>query len=147
MRAVAVWQFLNFIRERSPTGSGPPIQRTLDWVRQLVLLAEERDLRQVPASVLHMNAVRLMTVHGSKGLEFEAVHIPGLTVSSFPSSNRGQRCPAPDGMMMGAENLTGAEEAKRAHSHEEECLFFVAASRARTHLRLYLARHQPNPHA
>jgi hypothetical protein len=144
MRAVAVWQFLNFIRERSPTGSGLPIQRTLDWVRQLVLLAEERDLRQVPASVLHMNAVRLMTVHGSKGLEFEAVHVPGLTVSSFPSSNRGQRCPAPDGMIMGAENLTGAEEAKRAHSHEEECLFFVAASRARTHLRLYLARHQPN---
>ena len=85
-----------------------------------------------------------MTVHGSKGLEFEAVHVPGLTVSSFPSSNRGQRCPAPDGMIMGAEDLTGAEEAKRAHSHEEECLFFVAASRARTHLRLYLARQQPN---
>jgi DNA helicase II / ATP-dependent DNA helicase PcrA len=144
MRAVAVWQFLNFIRERSPTGSGLPIQRTLDRVRQLVLLAEERDLRQVPAGALHMDAVRLMTAHGSKGLEFEAVHVPGLTVSSFPSSNRGQRCPAPDGMIMGAEDLTGAEEAKRAHSHEEECLFFVAASRARTHLRLYLARQQPN---
>ncbi|HEX2134792.1 MAG TPA: ATP-dependent DNA helicase [Microvirga sp.] len=144
MRAVAVWQFLNFIRERGPTGSGLPIQRTLDRVRQLVLLAEERDLRQVPAGALHMDAVRLMTVHGSKGLEFEAVHVPGLTVSSFPSSDRGQRCPAPDGMIMGAEGLTGAEEAKRAHRHEEECLFFVAASRARTHLRLYLARRQPN---
>ncbi|HZC14262.1 MAG TPA: ATP-dependent DNA helicase, partial [Thermoleophilaceae bacterium] len=144
MRAVAVWQFLNFIRERGPTGSGLPIQRTLDRVRQLVLLAEERDLRQVPAGALHMDAVRLMTVHGSKGLEFEAVHVPGLTVSSFPSSDRGLRCPAPDGMIMGAEGLTGAEEAKRAHRHEEECLFFVAASRARTHLRLYLARRQPN---
>jgi DNA helicase II / ATP-dependent DNA helicase PcrA len=146
MRAVAIWQFLNFIRERSPTGSGLPIQRTLDRVRQLVLLAEERDLRQVPAGALHMNAVRLMTVHGSKGLEFEAVHVPGLTVSSFPSSNRGQRCPTPDGMIMGAEHLTGAEEATRAHSHEEECLFFVAASRAHTHLRLYLARQRPNGH-
>ncbi len=111
-----------------------------------MLLAEERDLRQVPAGALHMNAVRLMTVHGSKGLEFEAVHVPGLTVSSFPSSNRGQRCPAPDGMIMGAEHLTGAEEAKRAHSRDEECLFFVAASRARTYLRLYLARQQPNGH-
>ena len=144
MRAVAVWQFLNFIRERGPAGSGLPIQRTLDRVRQLVLLAEERDLRQVPAGAMPMDAVRLLTVHGSKGLEFEAVHVPGLTVSSFPSSNRGQRCPAPDGMITGAEDLTGAEEAKRAHSHEEECLFFVAASRARTHLRLYLARRQPN---
>jgi DNA helicase-2/ATP-dependent DNA helicase PcrA len=144
MRAVAVWQFLNFIRERSPAGSGLPIQRTLDRVRQLVLLAEERDLRHVPAGALHMDAVRLMTVHGSKGLEFEAVHVPGLTVSSFPSAHRGRRCPAPDGMIAGAEHLTGAEEVKRAHSHEEECLFFVAASRARTHLRLYLARRQPN---
>ena len=86
MRAVAIWQFLNFVREQVPVGGGLPIQRTLDRVRQLVLLAEERDLRQVPAAALHLDAVRLMTVHGSKGLEFEAVHIPGLTVASFPSS-------------------------------------------------------------
>src|SRR5205823_9367303 len=98
---VAVWQFLNFVRERSPIGSGPPIRRTLDRVRQLVLLAEERDLRQVPLGALHLDAVRLMTVHGSKGLEFDAVHIPGLTVSSFPTSYRGQRCPPPIGMIEG----------------------------------------------
>ena len=89
MQAIALWQLLNFVRERCPVGSGPPILRTLERVRQLVLLAEERDLRQVPAGALHLNAVRLMTVHGSKGLEFEAVHVPGLTVSSFPLSNHG----------------------------------------------------------
>ena len=102
MRAVAIWQFLNFAREQSPVRAGAPIQRTLDRVRQLVLLAEERDLRQVPAAALHLDAVRLMTVHGSKGLEFEAVHVPGLTKSSFPASNRGQRCPPPTGMIEGA---------------------------------------------
>lgn len=144
MRAVAVWQFLNFAREQSPVGMGLPIQRTLDRVRQLVLLAEERDLRQVPAAALHLDAVQLMTVHGSKGLEFEAVHIPGLTVASFPSSNRAQRCPPPHGMIEGADNLSPADEAKRAHEREEECLFFVALSRARTHLRLYHARKQRN---
>lgn len=139
MRAVAIWQFLNFIRDQSPTGAGHPIQRTLDRVRQLVLLGEERDLRQVPDAALHMDAVRLMTVHGSKGLEFEAVHVPGLTVSSFPSQNRGQRCPPPDGMIEGAEALSGVEEMKQAHHREEECLFFVALSRPRTHLRLYVS--------
>ncbi len=144
MRAVAVWQFLNFVREHSPVGVGLPIQRTLDRVRQLVLLAEERDLRQVPAAALHLNAVRLMTVHGSKGLEFEGVHVPGLTVASFPSSNRGQRCPPPIGMIDGAAEISPADEAKRAHDDEEECLFFVALSRARTHLRLYHARKQRN---
>lgn len=144
MRAVAVWQFLNFVREQSPVGAGLPIQRTLDRVRQLVLLAEERDLRQVPAAALHLDAVRLMTVHGSKGLEFEAVHVPGLTVASFPSSNRGQRCPPPIGMIDIAGNISPADEAKRAHEDEEQCLFFVALSRARTHLRLYHARKQRN---
>lgn len=144
MRAVAVWQFLNFVRDQSPVGRGIPIQRTLDRVRQLVLLAEERDLRQVPASALHLDAVRLMTVHGSKGLEFEAVHVPGLTVASFPSSNRGQRCPPPEGMIEGLGDISPADEAKRSHSDEEECLFFVALSRARTHLRLYHARKQRN---
>jgi hypothetical protein len=144
MRAVAVWQFLNFVRDQSRVGSGLPIQRTLDRVRQLVLLAEERDLRQVPAAALHLNAVRLMTVHGSKGLEFEVVHLPGLTVASFPSSNRGQRCPPPTGMIESAGTLSVADEGKQSHDHEEECLFFVALSRARTHLRLYLARRQPN---
>ena len=144
MRAVAVWQFLNFVREQSPAGSGLPIQRTLDRVRQLVLLAEERDLRQVPAAALHIDAVRLMTIHGSKGLEFEAVHVPGLTVSSFPANNRGQRCPPPIGMIDGADAISVTEEAKRAHANEEECLFFVALSRPRTHLRLHLARKQPS---
>src|SRR5208283_2732235 len=108
MRAVAVWQFLNFVRERNPIGAGLPIQRTLDRVRQLVLLAEERDLRQVPPGALHMDAVRLMTVHGSKCLEFEAVHIPGLTVASFPSPNRGQRCPPPNGMIDGTADVSPA---------------------------------------
>ena len=142
MRAIAVWQFLNFVREQSPVSGSLPIQRTLDRVRQLVLLAEERDLRQVPAAALHMDAVRLMTVHGSKGLEFEAVHVPGLTVSSFPSSNRGQRCPPPVGMIEGAESLSVSAAAKQAHQYEEECLFFVALSRARTYLRIHLAQKQ-----
>jgi len=142
MRAVAIWQFLNFVRDRSPVGPGAPIQRVLDRVRHLVLLAEERDLRQIPAAALHMDAVRLMTVHGSKGLEFEAVHVPGLTKQSFPSSYRRQRCPPPAGMIEGDDD--DAESGAKAHNMEEECLFFVALSRARTHLQLYLCRKQPN---
>jgi len=143
VRAVAVWQLLNFVREQGPVAGGRPIQRTLDRVRQLVLLAEERDLRQVPAAALHLDAVRLMTVHGSKGLEFEAVHVPGLTVTSFPSSYKPQRCPTPAGMIVDALG-SPADEARRSQEDEEQCLFFVALSRARTHLRLYLCSRQPN---
>lgn len=137
MRGVAVWQFLNFVRDQGPTSAGSPIHRTLERVRQLVLLAEERDLRQIPKAALHMDAVRLMTVHGSKGLEFEAVHVPGLTKASFPSSNRGERCPPPKGLIADRDELSPKEAARQAHEAEEQCLFFVALSRARQHLRLY----------
>lgn len=144
MKGVAVWQFLNFVRGQSTTKGGLRIRRTLERVRQLVLLAEERDLRQVPAAALDMEAVRLMTVHGSKGLEFEAVHLPGMTRASFPSSYRGERCPPPVGLIQGLGSGSVKEELRRTHVEEEECLFFVALSRARTHLRLYSARKQRN---
>jgi len=85
-----------------------------------------------------------MTVHGSKGLEFDAVHLPGLTQASFPSSYRGQRCPPPEGLISGTGGLSVPEEAKRSHAHEEECLFFVAMSRARTYLTLYQPQFQAN---
>lgn len=136
MKGVALWQFLNFVRSPAPPVQGPPIRRTLDRVRQLVLLAEERDLRQVPASALRMDAVRLMTVHGSKGLEFEAVHVPGMNVTSFPSSPQGQRCPPPLGMIEENDGQATADAHRLIHAREEECLFFVAASRARMHLQL-----------
>lgn len=111
-------------------------------MRNLVLLAEERDLRQVPDAALQMNAVRLMTMHGSKGLEFEAVHIPGFVKTGIPA-NRGASCPVPQGMIAGAIG-TVSEEAERSHKQEQECLFFVAMSRARTHLRIYSFQRQPN---
>lgn len=144
MQGIAIWQFLNFARA-NPTGSpGIPIRKLLERVRQLVLLAEERDLRQVPASSLHMDAVRLMTVHGSKGLEFDTVHLPGLTVSSFPAANRGDRCPPPKGMVL--ESLEQRKSAGETSPHdlEEESLFFVALSRARDCVRLYLSQFQSN---
>lgn len=137
MKGVALWQFLNFVRAPTFGGTGSPVRRLLDRVRELVLLAEERSLRQVPNGALHLNAVRLMTVHASKGLEFEAVHLPGFTVSGFPASYQGQRCPPPRGMLDGSTHTSVADQAKHDHQSEEECLFFVALSRAKTHLRLY----------
>ncbi|MGJ4903157.1 UvrD-helicase domain-containing protein [Bradyrhizobium sp. HKCCYLS2058] len=143
MRGIAIWQFLNFLREQSPVSKGSPIYTALERVRNLVLLNEERDLRQVPEAALRMNAVRLMTIHGSKGLEFEAVHLPGMVVTGLPANPHPVQCPPPEGMIAGATGSV-AEEHERAHRQEEECLFFVAMSRARTRLCLYLTRLQRN---
>jgi DNA helicase-2/ATP-dependent DNA helicase PcrA len=90
-----------------------------------------------------MNAVRLMTIHASKGLEFEAVHIPGLIVTGLPANNQGSRCPPPENMILGGKGSV-AEQGRLAHDQEEECLFFVGMSRARTHLRLCFTKLQEN---
>jgi superfamily I DNA/RNA helicase len=135
-RGVAIWQFMNFVRAQ-PAAAGLPITRLLDRIRRLVLLADERDLRELPGAAQSIDAVRLMTIHGSKGLEFLAVHIPGMNSDTIPRSpNHIRGCPPPDGMIEGMCG-TGLEVLKAGHVEEQECLFFVALSRARDRLILY----------
>jgi DNA helicase-2/ATP-dependent DNA helicase PcrA len=59
------------------------------------------------------NAVRLMTVHASKGLEFDYVFIVGLEEDLFPHQRLGK------------------EEISMSESEEERRLFYVALTRAR----------------
>ncbi|QIG97611.1 ATP-dependent helicase [Bradyrhizobium sp. 6(2017)] len=135
-RGIAIWQFMNFVRSQ-PTAAGLPARRLLDRIRRLVLLSDERDLRELPAAAQGIDAVRLMTIHGSKGLEFRAVHIPGMNADTLPRSpNHVRGCPPPDGMVEGGHG-TGIDVLKAGHVEEQECLFFVALSRARDRLLLY----------
>lgn len=136
MQGLAIWQFLNFCR-RQPGGQGMPVLRLLDRVRRLLLLSEDRGLSQLPRSAENIDAVRLMTIHGSKGLEFDVVHLPGMVTSGLPRNNVPPRCLPPDGLIHGSEGLTGVEAVKAGHDEDEECLFFVALSRARDRLQLY----------
>ena len=73
---------------------------------------DSADIRRVSGSSYFSGAVRLMTLHGSKGLEFPVVFLAGLTAGSFPT--------------------------ERAHLQtdeaEERRLFFVGITRAREEL-------------
>ncbi|MDJ0388699.1 ATP-dependent helicase [Roseomonas sp. E05] len=133
MRRLAVWRLLETVRTQPPGEAGPPIRRFMQRLRRIALLGEAKSLGDVPEAARGLDAVHVMTVHGSKGLEFEAVHLPGLTDKSFPMPERSQACPPPHGLIEAAGPHSPAEDA----AAEEECLFFVALSRAKTHLRLY----------
>ena len=125
-KRVAIFQLLQFAIEYQPTGNGNPRQQMLQWIRRLETFGDERQLRQMPSSASGIDAVRLLTVHASKGLEFGAVHLPALGKSIFPTSPKSSPCPPPDGML--------SEDPRLTHAEEEECLFFVAMSRARDFL-------------
>ncbi|OWZ90582.1 hypothetical protein B9J07_27500 [Sinorhizobium sp. LM21] len=132
---IAIWQFMNFIRNAPGTAS--PILDVLDRIRRLVSIADDRDLRQLPPSAQDLDAVRLMTVHGSKGLEFPVVHLPGLTAASLPrSANQIQGIAPPDGLVE-SHGQSGIEVRAKAHEEEQECLFYVATSRAKDRLICY----------
>lgn len=136
-QGIAIWQFMNFVRVQ-PNGQGLPIQRLSDRVRRLLRLRDDRDLRQLPTAAQGIDAVRLMTIHGSKGLEFEAVHIAGVNKDSIPGALRTSKYPPPAGMIAGGQGSV-EEAARAAHNEEQECLFYVAMSRARNRLAFYAA--------
>ena len=159
-RRLAIFQFLEFTHQNRRTGGEGDVQAEpkkafLDYVRRLEVFGEEKQLRNLPESAAVVDAVRLLTVHGSKGLEFPVVYVPGLGAGIFPANRKSPVCPAPTGMV--------ADVGDGEHDEEEACLFFVALSRARDSLCLSrpasrggknsnpsklltsLARHLPRP--
>ena len=140
-RGMAIWQFMNFLRAQRG-GGGPAIPVLLARIRRLLRLADERELRQLPAAAAGIDAVRLMTIHGSKGLEFPVVHLPGLNDDTMPKRPHMSRpkCAPPDGMIDGARG-TVEEEFLASHAEEQDCLLYVAMSRAEDRLILYSCSH------
>ncbi len=76
------------------------------------------------------DAVHIMTVHGSKGLEYPIVFIANTTATRFPSRNRRDTIPIP------SELIKEALPSGDYHVQEERRLFYVAMTRAKDHLYL-----------
>lgn len=133
---IAIWQFMNFVKSQ-PAGSGLRIARLLLRIRRLLRLGDDKDLRQLPEAAKGIDAVRLMTIHGAKGLEFRAVHISGLNEDTIPGRRRAaSTCPPPDGLVQGAVGKI-ADYIEQSRIEEQDCLFYVALSRAKDRLVLY----------
>jgi superfamily I DNA/RNA helicase/CRISPR/Cas system-associated exonuclease Cas4 (RecB family) len=131
-RLIATYQFLSFARkvEARFQGKGEfQIASFLTHIRKLIRFDETKELSRMPSSAEGVDALRLLTVHRSKGLEFDAVFLPYLAEGDFPQRKQGESVLAPKA-------LTDSQGDR--HYEEEECLFFVASSRARQ--ALYMSR-------
>ncbi|OGR87312.1 MAG: hypothetical protein A3A86_04120 [Elusimicrobia bacterium RIFCSPLOWO2_01_FULL_60_11] len=80
------------------------------------------------------NAVRVLTVHAAKGLEFETVFLAGLEQERFPARNMPERIELPDDLVR--DILPSGDY----HLQEERRLFYVGMTRAKTELILTSAR-------
>ncbi len=81
------------------------------------------------------NAVRLMTVHGVKGLEFPHVFILRANPPAFPASFKETLVAFPK-ELRDPDSITEADD-KTLHEQEERRLFYVAMTRARDSLHIY----------
>lgn len=105
--------------------SGPPgkVREFLSHLRRLSAAgASPRGI--LPPGAEALDAVRLLTAHAAKGLEFPVVFVPNLTAGQFPARGRHDGIPEPPGLAAPCGETLD----------EEACLFFVALSRAREHL-------------
>ncbi|MEL7496553.1 MAG: ATP-dependent helicase [Planctomycetota bacterium] len=125
-KRLAVFQLILFAFNFKRSPEGNPRRAFLNYIRRLEGIDEAKDLRQLPAAAKEIDAVRLMTVHASKGLEFPSVYLAALTSRHFPAQKRYNPCPLPSGII--------APDPLMSREAEEESLFFVAMSRAKDSL-------------
>ncbi len=141
LKSAAIYQLFGALRTVSSFRPGLPIHTFLDKIRRLLFLNEERDLRQLPVAALDIDAVRLITIHGAKGLEFPIVHLPMLLDGGIPKQYSGEKNKPPSGMVVEPDYYP-VDGGRYGHDEEQECLFFVAISRAMDELHLYRSKKQ-----
>ncbi len=116
-----------------------PEDRLPQFVEHLEMLRESGDSPPTVESDHHTAAVAIMTVHGSKGLEFSAVFLVGLTGRRFPSWRREDPLEFPKELMSAP-----SENPEEDHTDEERRLFYVAMTRAQRLLWLSMAFDEGN---
>jgi DNA helicase-2/ATP-dependent DNA helicase PcrA len=125
-KLIAIYHLLKVCGEQAATGDNSR-KGFLARIRRIEALNQDTSYRLVASEASDMDAVRVLTIHGSKGLEFGAVHIPALATRYLPSTRQGIHCPPPP-------SLPQLAMQPGDHEAEEECLFFVGLSRARDFL-------------
>ena len=142
-RPAEVWRRLRFIIDQARSfeeSNGGGLQAFLDWA----------DLQSAEGSRVHEpmlpetddDALQIITVHGSKGLEFPITILSGMTTKARATRNGVSVLwtgtgPPEVKLRSGvatAEHTTRADIEEEMGTHEKLRLLYVAATRARDHL-------------
>jgi DNA helicase-2/ATP-dependent DNA helicase PcrA len=124
-----VSRFAEMIAEFCETSADRSLAAYMRHLDLVLLSGEDEETAAVEGLV---DAIQVMTIHQAKGLEFDAVFVPGLVEGRLPQSGRSPRFELPptvlEPLVRGSEDVVA----------EERRLLYVAMTRARH--RLYLTR-------
>ena len=131
-RDIELFSYLNqfYQKIRSLEDNNPDL-RLRDFLEAINLEIEAGDTGQLKLDFADNETVKVMTVHGAKGLEFKYVFIVNLVDKKFPTIARSEKISIPEALIK--EKLAVSAD---AHLEEERRLFYVAATRAKEELYL-----------
>lgn len=128
-RALNISKFFDKLKSYEVEHEDSRIPQVVDWIDLSM------DLGESPLSIdtdwSEIDAVNILTVHGSKGLEFPVVFLVNLVSQRFPTIERREQIPLPEDIIK--EVLPSGDY----HMQEERRLFYVGMTRAKE--KLYLA--------
>lgn len=131
LRRLAQWQFFYMAR----VGDGERKRQTLfRLLNRLRLRQQMRDVyidRELPPETDNLEGVRVMTVHASKGLEYQSVHLVNVSGGQFAGPEEHNPLLPPHAL--------GSTEKKYEYESDTEKhnLLYVAVSRAKDALSIY----------
>ena len=128
-------KFFELIKKYEKDNRESNIYEYVDYLNYSIEIGESPLVDQLEMEEL--NAVNIMTVHGSKGLEFPVVFLVNLVAQRFPSSNRPDPIPISDKLIK--ETMPYEVGDRELNIQEERRLFYVGATRAKEKLVLSAA--------
>ena len=142
-RPAEVWRRLRFLVDQARAfeeSNGGGLRAFLDWAA--LQSSEGSRVHEPMLPETDDEAVQIMTVHGSKGLEFPITILSGMTTASKGKQNGvsvlwGETGPPAIKLRAGvatAEHTTRADLEDEMDTHEKLRLLYVATTRARDHL-------------
>ena len=134
MTLLVIHHVLNICEEHHAVGGDH--DDLIERIGTAASLWQETGFRRASPETSDLDAVRVLTVHASKGLTFKAVHWAGLSDGYQPLRFRRGTLAVPTGLV--------PVPTRERHDREEEALALVAVTRASHHLHLYRARTYAN---
>ncbi|MEK7526070.1 MAG: ATP-dependent DNA helicase [Patescibacteria group bacterium] len=130
-RALNITKFFEKLKTYEVDHQTANVPEVIDWIDLSSEIGESPLAADVDWS--EVNAVNILTVHGSKGLEFPIVFLVNLVSQRFPSTQRHEQIPIPEELIK--EILPQGDH----HLQEERRLFYVGMTRAKQKLFLTAA--------
>lgn len=122
-KAKNISKFFEKIKDFEIENGSAFVREFVDWLDISIELGESPKASDMDWQ--ENEAVNILTVHSSKGLEFDVVFVANLVSQRFPSMNRSEQIPIAEELIK--ESLPNGDY----HLQEERRLFYVALTRAK----------------